>query len=146
MTGLTKTGKRKGNSTRIYYGMADVAEKAVSANTSRGALIPDRVGIAERPQIVNERMRLGGWEGGDTVDGQDAFLVTLAERTSRFTLCGRTQTKCKDEITSVINGLFDTITARKETLTLNNGSEFAAHSKINKRHSIDVFFAKAYAS
>ncbi|MBM9520223.1 IS30 family transposase [Desulforhopalus vacuolatus] len=31
-------------------------------------------------------------------------------------------------------------------MSLDNGSEFAAHAKINKRHSIDVFFAKPYAS
>ena len=68
------------------------------------------------------------------------------ERTSRFTLCARTQTKCKNEVASVINGLFDTITGRKKTLTLDNGSEFAAHAKINRRHSIDIFFAKPYAS
>ncbi|MBM9520036.1 IS30 family transposase [Desulforhopalus vacuolatus] len=54
-----------------------------------GSLIPDRVDIAERPQIVNERTRIGDWEG-DTVYGQNASLV---ERTSRFTLCGRTQTR-----------------------------------------------------
>ncbi|MCK9175261.1 MAG: IS30 family transposase, partial [Desulforhopalus sp.] len=101
------------------------------------SLIPDRIDIAERPQIVNERKRIGDWEG-DTVYGQNASLVTLVERTSRFTLCGRTQTKCKDGVASVINGLFDTITGRKKTLTLDNGSEFAAHAKINTRHSIDV--------
>ena len=67
-----------------------------------GSLIPDRVDIAERPQIGNQRKRLGHWEG-DTVYGQNASLVTLVE------------------------------------------SAFAAHSKINKRHSIDVFFAKRYA-
>jgi hypothetical protein len=68
------------------------------------------------------------------------------ERTSRFTLCGRTQGKCKDEVASVINVLFDTITDRKEILTRDKSSEFSAHTKINKCHSIDVFFAKPYAS
>jgi IS30 family transposase len=28
---------------------------------------------------------------------------------------------------------------------LGSGSEFEAHAKINKRHSIEVFFAKKYA-
>jgi IS30 family transposase len=109
------------------------------------SIIPDRIDIANRPLVVNERTRIGDWEG-DTVYGQNASLVTLVERTSRFTLCARTQTKCKNEVATVINGLFDTITGRKETLTLDNGSEFAAHAKINKRHSIDIFFAKPYAS
>jgi IS30 family transposase len=95
---------------------------------------------------VNERKRIGDWEG-NTVYGQNVSLVTLVERTSCFTLCARTQTKCKNEVASVIIGFFfDTITGRKEALTLDNGSEFAAHAKINKYHSIDIFFAKPYAS
>ena len=63
---------------------------------------------SERLQIVNERMRNGDWEG-DPVYGQNGIPCSLVERTSRFTLCGRTQTKCKDEAASVINGLFDTL-------------------------------------
>ncbi|MBM9518299.1 IS30 family transposase [Desulforhopalus vacuolatus] len=72
------------------------------------------------------------------------------ERASRFTLCGRTQTKCKNEAASVINGLFDIMTGRNETLKLDNDmdndSEFAAHAKTNECYSIDVFFAKPYTS
>jgi IS30 family transposase len=94
---------------------------------------------------VNEKKRIGDGEG-DTVYEQNASLVTLVERTSRFTLCGRTQTKCKDEVASVINDLFNTITGRQKTLTLDNGSEFSTYTKTNKRYSIDVFFAKPYAS
>jgi IS30 family transposase len=43
------------------------------------------------------------------------------DRPSCFTLCGRTETKYKDEVASVINDLFDTITGHKKTLTLDNG-------------------------
>ena len=99
---------------------------------------PDRIDIAERPQIVNERTRIGDREG-DTVYGQNVSLVALVERTSHFTLCGQNQTKCKDEVASALTGFFDTITERKETLTPGSGSEFTAHAKINKRHSIDIF-------
>jgi IS30 family transposase len=66
---------------------------------------------------VSQRKRIGDWEG-DTVYGENESLVTLVERTSRFTLCGRTQTKCKDEVASVINGLFGTITVWKKTLMM----------------------------
>lgn len=43
------------------------------------------------------------------VYGQNASLITLVERTSHFMLCARTQTKCKSEAASIINGLFDTL-------------------------------------
>ena len=55
-------------------------------------LIPNRVDILKRPVIVEERKRLGDWEG-DTVHGQNAHLVTLIDRTSRFTLVQRVFTK-----------------------------------------------------
>jgi IS30 family transposase len=41
----------------IWYGSS-------STNSSKG--IPDRVDIGERPEIINNRQRVGDWEG-DTV-------------------------------------------------------------------------------
>lgn len=52
-------------------------------------------------------MRGSGWETGKEILFMD-----------------RMQTKYKDEVASVINGLFGTITGRKEVLTLENDSEF----------------------
>ena len=52
------------------------------------SLIPDRTDIKERPKVVDDRSRLGDWEG-DTVHGQNAHLVTLVDRASRFTLVKR---------------------------------------------------------
>jgi IS30 family transposase len=60
--------------------------KGGKRNKKAGArLIPDRVDIAERPDVVDTRERLGDWEG-DTVHGQGEHLVTLVDRASRFTL------------------------------------------------------------
>ncbi len=47
---------------------------------------------------------------------------------------------------AAINRLFSSIKGRKETLTLDNGGELAAHSKITERHGIDVYFAEPYKS
>lgn len=49
------------------------------------SLIPNRVDITKRPEVIELRSRLGDWEG-DTVFGQDAHLVTLVDRKSRYTL------------------------------------------------------------
>ena len=46
-------------------------------------LIPWRIDITQQLAVVNKRTRLGNWEG-DTVHGQNAHLVTLVEKWSRF--------------------------------------------------------------
>lgn len=112
MIELIKTGKGEGNSTRTCHDMVNIARKA---NEPGGSIIPNCVDIAEHLPTANERTWIENGEG-NTVYGQNTSLVTLVERTSRFTLCGQTQTKCKDETASVINILFDTITNRKKTL------------------------------
>jgi IS30 family transposase len=60
-------------------------------------LIPDRIDIIEFPKVVEEPIRLGDLEG-DKVHGQNAHLVSLVERTSRFSLVKRVLSKTKEEI------------------------------------------------
>jgi IS30 family transposase len=57
-----------------------------SRQERRGA-IKNRVGIYERPEIVDQKTRIGDWEGG-TIIGKNhrGALVTLAERKSRYVL------------------------------------------------------------
>ena len=71
------------------------------SNSAGVKLIPDRVDITERPAIVEERLRLGDWEG-DMVHGQNAHLVTLVDRTSLFTLVKRVFSKTKNEVGDAI--------------------------------------------
>jgi IS30 family transposase len=47
--------------------------------------IPNRVDIAERPAIVDQKLRLGDWEGDAVVSTESrAHLVTLVDRCSKF--------------------------------------------------------------
>lgn len=107
-------------------------------------LIPDRVDITERPDIVDARTRLGDWEG-DTVHGQSAHLVTLVDRTSRFTLAKRVFSKTKEEVGDAMIALLKTVHTVK-TVTLDNGGEFAGHVRVSKATGADMYFAKPYAS
>ncbi|MCJ7692372.1 MAG: IS30 family transposase, partial [Sedimentisphaerales bacterium] len=52
--------------------------------------IKNRVGIQERPNIVERKIRIGDWEG-DTVVGKNhqGALVTLVDRKSKLTLIGK---------------------------------------------------------
>ena len=53
-------------------------------------LIPGRVSIAQRPNVVDTRRRFGDWEG-DTVYGRGTriCLLTQVERKSRYLLAGK---------------------------------------------------------
>lgn len=108
------------------------------------SMIPNRVDITERPVIVDLRARLGDWEG-DTVYGQNAHLVTLVDRKSRLTLIGKVDSKKADPVADAMIALLKRVSS-VNTITLDNGGEFAAHEKVSKAVNADIFFAKPYAS
>jgi IS30 family transposase len=112
---------------------------------SAGAkLIPNRIDIKERPEIIDNRSRLGDWEG-DTVHGKRAHLVTLVERKSRFTLARRVLRKTKEAVTDAMIALFRKVTSIL-TVTLDNGGEFADHGRLARETGADVNLGKPYAS
>jgi IS30 family transposase len=49
--------------------------------------IPNRIDISERPKVVEDKIRLGDWEG-DTIVGANhkGAIVTLVDRKSKFAL------------------------------------------------------------
>ncbi len=107
-------------------------------------LIPDRVDNAKRPKVVEDRERLGDWEG-DTVHGQNAHLLTLVDRTSRFTLAQRVLKKTKEQVADAMIRMLQNVHSVL-TITLDNGGEFADHVRVSKATEADVYFAKPYAS
>ena len=107
--------------------------------------IRNRVDIDMRPAVVETRERFGDWEA-DLVCGTGAsgYLVTLLERASRRVLIGYTKTKFADQVTDEILYLLKNETV--ETITFDNGKEFAGHEKIAAELGCDCFFAKPYHS
>lgn len=127
----------------VRYGKA--RWKGGRRNRQAGAkLIPNRVDISERPAVVDQRARLGDWEG-DTVYGVNAYFVTLVDRLSRFTLVERVKNKTKEKVAEAMIKLFRKVHSAL-TVTLDNGGEFAGHQKVHDAVGVDVFFAKPNAS
>ena len=109
--------------------------------------IPDRVDIDERPDIVNNRERVGDWEA-DTIIGKNhrGAIVTLDERKSKLRLAMPTGTKTARSVTDAIKHLFSPIQAVIKTVTFDNGKEFAYHKEIASTLGCDTYFAKPYHS
>lgn len=116
-----------------------------SAET-RGQII-GRVSIDERPDIVDEKSRIGDWEA-DTVigKGHKGVLVTLADRVSKKTLIAHVASKHAEVVKDAIIELLQTEKAHLHTITFDNGKEFAYHAKIQQALGCDNYFAHPYHS
>ncbi len=122
-------------------------KKRKAGNHKKGG-IPGRVGIQKRPEIVEERSRLGDWEG-DTVIGanQKGVIATFVDRTARYTKIGKLENKSMIEMHRVAVELFKSEPKEKlNTMTFDNGKEFTGHLAISKDLDIEIFFADPYSS
>jgi IS30 family transposase len=109
--------------------------------------IPNRVDIDQRPEIVGQKTRIGDWEA-DLVSGAHhrGFLVTLVERTSKYTLIGQVKHKTAADVTAEIMRLLAPSKEQVQTITYDNGREFSEHESINKGLDCQGYFAKPYHS
>lgn len=121
-------------------------KRYASGEERRGA-IRNRVSIDERPKIVEQKTRMGDWEG-DTVIGKDhqGVLVTLAERKSRYVLAGQLRSKHAEGVTAKVNSLLRPHKHKCHTVTFDNGKEFAGHEAIAAELKADIYFAHPYHS
>jgi IS30 family transposase len=119
-----------------------------SSRKSKRICIPNRISIHDRPSEINERKDYGHWEGDLMLfSNQSTNLITLRERKSRFLIAIKNPSKNSDVTAENISKKFR---GRKkiliETLTFDNGGEFAKHEIVAKRLRIDTFFCDPYSS
>lgn len=110
--------------------------------------IAGRTGIHQRPKIVEQRQRFGDWEG-DTVQGKpgQGCLVTLVERKSRYLVAAKLEDKKAATLTAKsLQALGPIPRVMRQTLTVDNGSEFAHFKELENKARLKVFFADPYAA
>ena len=111
----------------------------------RGDKIPNRVDIEERPMIITGRNRYGDWEA-DLIQGAagSGFLLSIYERKSRIgrlhLLPDKSSTETMSGIVTVLNGL------KVNSITYDNGLEFAMHELVNELLECESYFCKPYRS
>ena len=116
-------------------------------NAGRGK-IPDRVDINDRPQTVENRKRVGHFEG-DLIAGLHGtgYLVTLVERMTRFVFVAYAATKESETVMAAIIGMLANIPKDMlKTLTFDNGKEFALFKQLEQALGLQVYFAHPYHS
>lgn len=114
----------------------------------RKTKIPNRVPIEERPISADNRSRYGHWESDSLVSRKSAAaLNSLVERKSRYAMFSRMGQKTAEQTRDIIlERLKPLPTKMRQTLTFDNGTEFARHEEITDGIGTKCFFARPYAS
>lgn len=115
---------------------------------SRQAGIPGRVGIEERPDIADQKIEIGHWEG-DTIIGANhtGAIVTHVDKASKYLLAGLVKNKTVEQVNKVTIDLFKEIDREKIiTFTFDNGKEFSGHKELSQVLGVSCFFANPYHS
>jgi IS30 family transposase len=103
----------------------------------------DAARIADRPEVIEQRLRLGDFEG-DTVLGPAGTggLATLVDRKSRLTIMVKIQSKDADHVHEKIKQrLKELDQQRRHSITFDNGTEFARCRRLEKHLGIELYFA-----
>lgn len=112
-------------------------------------MIPNRVDISQRPKIVEEKSRIGDWEG-DTIIGANhqGAILTLVDRATKYCLMEKLNSKQASEVNKAVERLKTEMERGGpiHTITWDNGKEFAGHEIISELTGGDCYFATPYHS
>jgi len=77
--------------------------KRKEATKAGVSCIPNRRDILERPKIVEEKVRIGNWEG-DTVISHDSHcaLLTLVDKHSKYVIIRKVGRKTSENLSAAI--------------------------------------------
>lgn len=110
-------------------------------------LIPNRVPIELRPNVVERKSRFGDWEGDTLADATHrSAIVTLVERRSMYMALAAVPDRTTLSVCTAIARALKRVDLPAHTLTLDNGSEFCAHHLITQATGTRCFFARPYAA
>ena len=139
--------KAQGGDLVSYLRCQKVRRKRYASGQQRRETLAQRIGIEQRPAVVDKRSRIGDLEG-DTVIGKNhqGALVTLVERKSRYTLARQVSSRNSAQVTEAVITLLRPHRRQCRTLTFDNGKEFAEHAFMAQCLSARVYFAYPYCS
>jgi transposase, IS30 family len=139
--------KRAGGTLHQHLRCQKKRRKRYGSGRSRRGQIAGRVCISQRPKIVAQRARLGDWEADTIVGkGHQQAIVSLCERLSRYTLLAKVEHATAPAVGTAIIEQMKPLVALVETITADNGKEFAHHQEVAGALEAEFYFAHPYSS
>ncbi len=128
----------------LRYGKKRRGWHHVAERTRQHFKLPNRVSIHDRPAIVEQRSRVGDWEGDLVIYPTKQSIATLYERLTSLALLAHVPGKQSQPICTELGRQLAGRPAH--TLTLDNGPEFYRHRLITEQSGVQVYFADPYTS
>ena len=113
---------------------------------SAARTIQGRVPIAERPVHFSDRANAGHWEADSMQFAGYRFVLALHERSSRLIWLQRQPTKEAASVARNIEAALAELPKKlRQSITFDNGTEFAYHYELRKSLGIKTYFCDPYA-
>ncbi len=115
--------------------------------TAGRGLIPNRVGIEERPKLVELKSRFGDLEV-DTIVGANhqGAILSIVDRKSKLTVLRLLPRGTAENVKNAMVAALKQLEEHVHTITSDNGKEFAQHQEIAKQLNAGFYFANPYHS
>jgi len=139
--------KKRGGELHKYLRSRGKPYRKRGRNKDSRGQIKNAVSIDERPEVVDEKSRIGDWEI-DTVIGKNHHqaIVTIVERASKFSVMKKVERKTADAVAEATIELLRPYKNQVLTITADRGKEFAHHRKVARALQCDYYFAHPYSS
>lgn len=115
-----------------------------TGRSTRKSKIPNRVSIHKRPVVVDEKARVGDWEGDSVIYAHKHAINTINERVSSLVAFTKLSRKTALLTAEAVIAKLRSYVAH--TITFDNGCEFTAHELMTTALGISVYFADPYSS
>lgn len=133
---------------RIYLRRKQRRRRHQGMRRSQRVFKPRGTSIELRPSVVDERKRIGDWEG-DTVEScnHKPGVNTLLERKTGYFLVTKVKDKTSNATVVAIEKRMKVLPKKvKLTITLDNGVENSDYRSLEEKTGLKTFFAHPYSS
>lgn len=139
--------KKQGGDLYRHLRIVSKKRKRYKSDRNRRGKIKNKRTLLERPSEVNARKRIGDWEG-DTVRGQqDQYgIVTLVERKSQYVILRKVENRTAQATRNAIEAAFKGVERMVNSITFDNGQEFAEHEQMEESLNAKIYFADPYCA
>lgn len=108
--------------------------------------IVDAISISERPPEVEDRAVPGHWEGDLLMGTRDTHVATLVERSTRYLLLVKLDTKRAEVVAAALAASIGTLPEQlRRSLTWDRGSELADHADFTVLSDVAVYFCDPHS-
>jgi IS30 family transposase len=144
--GYIKEDKANGGKLCSYLRHQKRYKKKYGSSNLRGRIV-DKVPIEQRPDIVEQKSRIGDFEIDLIIGkGHKGAQLTIVDRMTSYTIIQTLTSKRAPEVQKAIVSALTPYKSIIKTITNDNGKEFSGHKITAKELNADVYFCNPYAS